>query len=127
MNLSPAWVPMLQAAGHEATHWSEEGDPRTSDREIMAWDRAHGACVLTHDLDPGSSPGQAFGALLAVTDADGPSVLQIRAQDVLPEAMAPVVLAALRQFEPELARGALVTVDPTRHRARLLPLAHRPG
>jgi len=31
MNLSPGWIPLLLAAGHEALHWSEVGDPRAPD------------------------------------------------------------------------------------------------
>ena len=50
------------------------------------------------------------------------SVLQVRAQDVLPEAMAAPVLQALRQFERELGEGALVSVDLSRARVRVLPL-----
>lgn len=70
MNLSPAWLPVLQAAGHEVQHWSTKGNPRALDREIMAWARQNGYVVFTHDLD--------FGALLAVTGAEGPSVIQVR-------------------------------------------------
>jgi len=74
-----------------------------------------GRVVFTHDLD--------FSALLAATQAEGPSVLQIRAQDVLPSAMGTVVLHALHRFADELRAGAIVTVDLSRARVRLLPLA----
>ena len=75
MNLSPAWVAILQTAGHEAQHWSEIGDARASDPEIMNWARANHVSVLTHDLD--------FTTILALTRAAGPSVVQVRTQDVL--------------------------------------------
>jgi predicted nuclease of predicted toxin-antitoxin system len=39
MNLPPAWVPVLNAGGHEAVHWSSVGDPRARDADIMAWAR----------------------------------------------------------------------------------------
>ena len=77
MNLSPTWLSMLQAGGHEALHWSTVGNPRAADREIMTWARQNGYVVFTHDLD--------FGALLAVTGAEGPSVIQIRTVDVTPD------------------------------------------
>ena len=80
----------------------------------MAWAHEHGCIVFTHDLD--------FTAILAASGAAGPSVLQVRAQDVLPEAMAAPVLQALRQFERELGEGALVSVDLSRARVRVLPL-----
>ena len=114
MNLSPRWVETLLAAGHEGVHWSTLGAPDAPDREIMAWAHRHGHIVFTHDLD--------FTALLAASGAEGPSVLQVRAQDVLPEAAAAPVLQALRQFERELGAGALVSVDPGRARVRVLPL-----
>lgn len=114
MNLSPQWVPVLKQAGHEALHWSGIGDPAAPDRTIMQWAHAHDRIVFTHDLD--------FSALLAATQADGPSVLQVRTQDVLPAALAPTVLAALKQFHEALEAGAIVTIDAARVRARILPL-----
>src|SRR6478736_6533518 len=91
MNLSPAWADLLQANGWSAVHWSSVGDPRATDREIMDWALANGYVVFTHDLD--------FGTALALTHAAGPSVLQVRGQDVLPGHMGPLVLAALRQHD----------------------------
>lgn len=53
--------------------------------------------VFTHDLD--------FGAILAVTQADAPSVIQVRIQDVLPANLEDVIIQVLRQFESELESG----------------------
>jgi predicted nuclease of predicted toxin-antitoxin system len=36
MNLSPDWVPVLQAAGWETTHWSALGEASAPDARIMA-------------------------------------------------------------------------------------------
>jgi len=60
--------------------------------------------------------------MLALTRASGPSVLQVRGQKVLREDMGPVVIAALRQHDAALAAGALVVVDVTKSRFRVLPL-----
>jgi predicted nuclease of predicted toxin-antitoxin system len=87
MNLSPDWVNVLNAADIEAIHWSTVGDPRTPDREIFAWSRENSYVVFTNDLD--------FGAILAATQAEAPSVIQIRGQDVLPEQMSYLVINAL--------------------------------
>ncbi len=114
MNLSPQWVGVLQDAGHDAVHWSTIGDPGASDHVILQWAAAHNHVIFTHDLD--------FGALLAVTEAAAPSVIQVRAQDVLPSCLGPTVVAALRQFRDHLDRGVLITIDAARARARLLPL-----
>jgi predicted nuclease of predicted toxin-antitoxin system len=114
MNLSVEWVAELAEHGWSAVHWSTVGDPRADDTAIMAWARANGYVVFTHDLD--------FGTMLALTHATGPSVLQIRGQNVLPENMGPVVIAALRQHDAALAAGALVVVDAKKSRVRVLPL-----
>jgi predicted nuclease of predicted toxin-antitoxin system len=114
MNLSPEWVAELLRSGYESIHWSDIGDPRATDTAIMAWARANNRAVFTHDLD--------FGTLLALTHADGPSVFQVRGQNVLPEHMGSLVIAALRQHEAALIAGALVVVDEKKSRVRILPL-----
>jgi predicted nuclease of predicted toxin-antitoxin system len=57
-----------------------------------------------------------------LTHADGPSVLQVRGQDVLPDDIGPLVIAALRQHESALVAGAIVVVDKRKARVRVLPL-----
>lgn len=114
MNLSPDWVGKLAAMGHEAVHWSTVGDPRAADVEIMRFAAEFGWVVFTHDLD--------FGALLASTSAGRPSVFQVRTRDVSPAHMADLVHAVLHQCEVQLKAGALVTLDETSGRVRLLPL-----
>ncbi len=114
MNLSVEWEPLLTQAGWPTVHWSTVGDPRAEDSTIMAWALAEGRVVFTHDLD--------FGTALALTHAGGPSVLQVRGQRVLPESMGPIVLAALTRYETELAAGALVVIEESRSRVRILPL-----
>ena len=115
MNLAPAWCEVLTVEGWEALHWSTVGDPRAADAAIMAWARANGFVVFTHDLDSGT--------LLALTHASGPSVIQLRVQDVLPASLSASVVAALRRFSAELQAGALVVIDTETARARLLPIA----
>jgi predicted nuclease of predicted toxin-antitoxin system len=114
MNLSPTWVAVLTEAGWETVHWSGIGNPRAADAEIMAWARQNGHVVFTHDLD--------FGTLLALTQAEGPSVIQVRTQDVTPGAIGKLVVNALRQFQTELGQGALIVLDEANVRARVLPL-----
>ena len=80
----------------------------------MGWARENGHVLFTHDLD--------FGTLLAFTRARGPSVIQVRAQDVLPEHLEEMVVSTLRKYESQLREGALVTVDESRGKVRLLPI-----
>ena len=117
MNLSPRWVSVLANAGFEAAHWSTLGAKNAPDSEIMAYAKATNSVVLTHDLD--------FGAMLAATHGEKPSVVQIRAEDVSPDAIGMQVIAALRQMASELEEGALLTIDPNRTRLRVLPLQPR--
>lgn len=114
MNLPPRWVKVFTTEGWEALHWSQVGTPTASDREIMAWPRENGYIVFTHDLD--------FSALLAATQGEGPSVIQVRRQNVLPEAIGNLVLKSMNQFRRELGKGAIITIDPSRARVRILPL-----
>jgi predicted nuclease of predicted toxin-antitoxin system len=114
MNLSPEWVAELARHGYHSIHWSAIGDPRAADVAIMAWARDNSYAVFTHDLD--------FGTLLALTHADGPSVLQVRGQNIFPSHMGSLVIAALRQYEAELLSGALVVVEEKKSRVRVLPL-----
>ena len=114
MNLSPAWVAVLEQAGWKAIHWSDIGNPRAADSEIMAWAKQNGHVVFTHDLD--------FGTMLALTQAEGPSVIQVRTQDVTPTAIGKLVVNALRQFQPDLEKGALIVWDEANVRARVLAL-----
>lgn len=117
MNLTPAWVEFLAANGLEAQHWSAVGSPRASDDAVMSWARANGHVVLTHDLD--------FGALLALAGLIGPSVVLLRAQDVMPDAIGVRVLAVLRAHAKEIEQGALVVLDDTNARVRVLPVRSR--
>ena len=117
MNLSPRWISALVAAGFESVHWSTLGARNAPDIEIMAFAAANDFVVLTHDLD--------FGSILAANQGKKPSVVQIRAEDVSPDAISAPVVTALRQMADELELGALVTVDPNRRRLRILPLLRR--
>ena len=101
MNLPPSWVAFLAEKEFEAVHWSEIG-------------KKHDHVVFTHDLD--------FGALLAATRGEGPSVIQIRTQDTFPESCGEIITKALNQFENELEKGALLSVDLHKARVRILPL-----
>lgn len=115
MNLSPAWVSVLEEAGHTASHWSTIGPMNAPDREILSWAKSNGYVLFTHDLD--------FGAILAATEAEGPSVVQIRAQDISPDHAKSLLLNILNRFGKNLIDGALISIDEEKSRVRLLPLS----
>lgn len=80
----------------------------------MSYAKKNDLVILTNDLD--------FGAILAATNGDKPSVVQIRADDLTPETLANQVIAAMGQLRGDLERGALLTIEPGRARLRVLPL-----
>ena len=114
MNLSPLWKSRLAELSIESDHWSNIGAANASDTEIMAYAKANRLIVLTQDLD--------FSAILAATNGELPSVVQIRGSEVSFEVIGNQVVAALIQMTAELESGALLSIDPTRTRMRLLPL-----
>jgi predicted nuclease of predicted toxin-antitoxin system len=114
MNPSPSWVQALENHGFTAIHWSSVGDDRAPDSDLMKWAHDNNYVVFTNDLD--------FGAILAITKAKAPSVIQVRAQDVSPEHLADLVVRGLRQHEEMLEQGALISIDEARLRSRILPL-----
>jgi predicted nuclease of predicted toxin-antitoxin system len=117
MNLSPEWVTVLINHGLTAVHWSMVGDPRAEDSAIMDWAGANDHIVFTHDLD--------FGAMLALTQAAGPSVIQIRTQDVTPGHLEPTLIHVLENNRSALDSGCLIVVEEARARVRILPLTLR--
>jgi len=114
MNLSPTWVQYLVAHGIEAVHWSTIGEAQAPDSRILDHAASNGFVVFTHDLD--------FGMLLAARKSRGPSVIQVRTQDVLPSAIGAVILRAIEIGCDHLGAGAIVTVDLAQSRIRLLPI-----
>lgn len=117
MNLSPRWVDALRSAGHEAVHWSTVGAWTASDRDIMRYARENDFVVLTHDLD--------FGDILAATGGAKPSVVQIRASGIGVAQIGARIIRGLAICTEEIEAGALVTIDASRTRVRLLPLQRR--
>ena len=117
MNLSPTLAGLLSSHGHDVVHWAEVGDYRATDVAILTWARAHGRVLVTHDLD--------FGAILADTEAVGPSVIQIRVQDLLAPEAAETIVNAVEVASPAILRGAIVTIHEDRSRIRILPLRSR--
>lgn len=114
MNLSPSWAERLARHGFEAVHWSVIGAPTSPDDEILAWAREHGFVVVTNDLD--------FSTILAASSGRSPSVVQVRMQDLLADAAVNAVATALETCQERVEEGALLSVDETGTRVRMLPL-----
>ena len=100
MNLSPSWIERLARHGFEAVHWSTIGAATAPDVEILTWATEHHFVVITNDLD--------FSAILAAGAVDGPSVVQIRSQDLLSDVVVSIVAKALEAHREDIERGALL-------------------
>jgi len=114
MNLSPEWVTYLENEGFEAIHWSSVGEIDAKDIKITNWARENDYTIFTNDLD--------FGRILALTHAEGPSVLQIRGNMLLPEDCGDMILTALKYYQKEIQNGALITLDEVKWRIKILPI-----
>lgn len=114
MNLSPQWVDVLSTHGFSAVHWSMVGRFDAPDSDLIAWARANDYVIFTHDLD--------FGTALAITQADKPSVIQVRTQNVTVSYLGETVISALNTYGKYLDQGALIVIDEQKHRVRILPL-----
>src|SRR5919197_5463009 len=114
MNLSPSWVDRLARNGFEAVHWSTIGAATAPDAQILAWANEHEFVLITNDLD--------FSAILAAGAVSGPSVIQLRTQDLLSDAAVSIVANALEAHREDIERGALLSIDEGGTRVRMLPL-----
>jgi predicted nuclease of predicted toxin-antitoxin system len=114
MNLSPRLAELLQAKGFEAVHLSEVGPANSPDRDVLDWAAERGFVVVTADLD--------FPAILAATKSGRPSVIVIRNENLAPEASVGPLTGAISAAKDQLEAGAVVSLDASRSRIRLLPL-----
>ncbi|WP_437899105.1 DUF5615 family PIN-like protein [Sorangium sp. So ce124] len=104
----------LRAAGVDAIHVAEIGMWAALDEEILEQARQSKQVVVTLDAD--------FHTLLALADANAPSVLRLRVERLNGEACARMILDVLAVCGSELLAGAAATADLTRVRLRRLPL-----
>lgn len=114
MNLPRTWISHLAEAGIDAVHWSDIGPVGALDHQLMDFARQQKFVAFTRDLD--------FGELLALTNSAGPSVVQLRGGDLMPQVSGAIVVAALGTFQQQIETGALVTVSLSRARVRILPI-----
>ena len=114
MNLSPEWVDEFSNYGIEALHWTSVGKFDAPDVLLMERARDNDYIVFTHDLD--------FGTALALTNAEKPSVIQVRTQDVTVNHLKSMVIKTLLEHAALLEEGALLILDEHKKRVRILPL-----
>lgn len=87
---------------------------RAEDTEILEYARQRGAIVLTLDAD--------FHAILASSNAVGPSVIRIRQEGLDATAVFRLVETVLAWFSEDLASGCMITVKPPKISRHKLPV-----
>jgi predicted nuclease of predicted toxin-antitoxin system len=108
----------LRAAGIDAVHTGDIGLASASDSTLLELAREQGRAIITLDAD--------FHALLALSNAQSPSVVRIRIEGLRAKPLAQLILALLSEREADLQKGALLTVQPRKVRIRYLPIVRPP-
>lgn len=106
---------LLRGGGIDTLHVGEIGLAAASDNEILQKGRQEDRVVVTLDAD--------FHSLLAFSKTVSPSVIRIRIEGLTGSRAANLIKEAVLRSKEELAKGALVTVQPGRIRIRRLPLS----
>jgi len=92
---------LLRSLGHDCKHVGEIGMSRAADEEILAFSLGKNAVVVTLEAD--------LHAILAVSGAQGPSVIRMRLQGLGAAEVVEAVRKVLASFEAELKRGSPIT------------------
>lgn len=105
---------LLRSLEHDCIHVGEIGMAKASDEEILALSRERNAVVVTLDAD--------FHTILAVSGAQGPSVIRMRLQGLGALEVVELVRKVLSGFEGELKRGSPITVKALKTTCHRLPV-----
>jgi predicted nuclease of predicted toxin-antitoxin system len=114
MNISPLTVLRLKGLGWNIIRVSEVMDKSAKDLDLMEYARRHDMVIITQDLD--------FSMLLAVKGYEKPSLVNVRLEEAKSAYVTSRIIDTVSALEPELAKGAVVTVDETSVRWRYLPI-----
>lgn len=114
MGLSVQVVEWLREQGHEAVHLREEGLHRLPNGEIFMKASSEKRVILTFDLD--------FGEIAALAKGDKASVVVFRLHNTRTFNVIKRLAAVLEVSIDALSKGAVITVEESRHRIRYLPV-----
>lgn len=114
MGIALYTVEWLRDNGHDCAHLREDGLQKISDKEITAKARKENRVVLTCDLD--------FGDIMAASGEECPSVIIFRLHDERPVNINKRLSEVLNASADALKKGAVISVEETRHRVRMLPI-----
>jgi len=114
MGISQSSVNWLRQNGYDVIHLREEGLQRTTDAEIVKKATKERRVILTCDLD--------FGDLMATSAEICPSIIVFRLQNERSENVNRRLEQVLKESSDALEKGAIISVEETRHRVRRLPI-----
>ena len=112
--LSRSTADYLRKIGWDVIHTAEANLSRSTDTEILEHARQSNRILVTLDAD--------FHALLAVSNADSPSVIRIRQEGLRGPELADLLEQVMEKVNPQLQDGALVTVTSKTIRIHRLPV-----
>ncbi len=114
MGISPRVAGYLRDNGHDAIHLREEQLQKATDHEVFSKAILENRVLLTQDLD--------FSDILACTGETRVSVVVFRLIDMLSDAVIRRLGHVLKISALALESGAVISVEESRHRVRLLPI-----
>ena len=106
---------ILQEAGFDTVHTGDIGFAEAEDEEIIVKAVLDGRVVITLDSD--------FHTILALSQADRPSVIRIRVECLRADDFSLLVQYVFDQCEQDIKAGAMISVTPTQIRVRRLPVS----
>ena len=114
MNILPLTVAQLKGRGWNIIRSSDVMDKAAKDLDVLEYAREHETIIITQDLD--------FSMLLALKGYEKPSLINVRLEEAKPDYVTSRIIDTVAGLEPELAKGAVITVDETSVRYRYLPI-----
>jgi len=105
---------LLRDEGWDVLHTGDIGLSRSTDGQILEYARREERVIITLDSD--------FHAILAVSNASTPSVIRIRLEGFRGTDLALLIKRIWPKIEPQVKKGAMVTVTESGIRIRNIPL-----
>jgi predicted nuclease of predicted toxin-antitoxin system len=115
LNISPRTVAFLRSLGHDVIRVNEILLATASDIAIIKKAIEERRTVVTQDLD--------FTAIVSLSGKNVPSVITLRLSSSRVEKVNAILQQILPTIEKAVTDGAVITVQDTNIRRRLLPLA----
>ncbi len=111
-----AWriVEWLKLHNHDAVHLRELNFHKMPDNEIFAKAKHEERIILTFDLD--------FGEIAAASGKQIPSIITFRLRNTRTPHVIQRLEKVLNDSSEALEKGAIISVEETRHRIRFLPI-----